>query len=111
MRKSSGVIVRMSVFIFCLVLLIPAAQSQTRRKSTLQRSTATRGAAHIPRGTQMKIRLGNEINTKESRDRDAFTAVVLTPSRYADSKIEGHIAKINKSGKLTGKTELALAFD
>jgi hypothetical protein len=59
----------------------------------------------------MKIRLENEINTKEAGDKDPFTAVVLTPSRYADSKIEGHIAKINKSGKLTGKTELSLAFD
>jgi hypothetical protein len=59
----------------------------------------------------MKIRLQNEIDTKEAQDKSPFTAVVLTPSRYADAKIEGHIAKINKSGKLTGKTELALAFD
>ncbi|HEY7182216.1 MAG TPA: hypothetical protein VIC84_12385 [Blastocatellia bacterium] len=59
----------------------------------------------------MKIRLEKEIDTKESRDGDRFTATVLTPTRYADATIDGHIAKINKSGKLSGKTELALSFD
>jgi hypothetical protein len=59
----------------------------------------------------MKIRLENEIDTKESRDGDRFTATALSPSRYADATIEGHIARINKSGKLSGKTEVALTFD
>jgi hypothetical protein len=55
--------------------------------------------------------LDNEIDSKESRDGDRFTATVLSPIRYADATIEGRIAKINESGKLTGKTELALSFD
>ncbi len=59
----------------------------------------------------MKIRLETAIDTKESKDGDRFTAVVLTPSQYADATVEGHVAKIEKSGKLTGKTELSLAFD
>ncbi len=110
MQKFRGNIARLVVSVFCLALLIPAAQSQTRRKSTSSKG-ATRSALSIPRGTEMKIRLENEIDTKESKDGDKFTATVLTPSRYADATIEGHIAKIDKSGKLTGKTELALAFD
>src|SRR5262245_45154341 len=110
MQKFSGAIARLIVSVFCLALLIPAAQSQTRRKSTMQRA-ATRSALRVPIGTEMKIRLGNEIDTKESKNGDRFTATVLSPPRYADATVEGHIAKINKSGKLTGKTELALAFD
>jgi len=110
MQKFSGNIARLIVSVFCLALLIPAAQSQTRRKSTTQRAAA-RSALPIPTGTEMKLRLENEIDTKESKDGDRFTATVLSPSRYADATVEGHIAKINKSGKLTGKTELALAFD
>lgn len=110
MQKFSGVIARLIVSVFCLALLIPAAQSQTKRKSSPQRSTARR-LLPIPTGTEMKIRLENEIDTKESRDGERFTATVLSPSRYADAIIEGHIAKINESGKLTGKTKLALAFD
>lgn len=109
MQKFSGVIARLIVSVFCLALLIPAAESQTR-KSSPQKSTARR-VLTIPRGTEMKIRLENEIDSKESRDGDRFTAIVLSPIRYADATIEGRIAKINKSGKLTGKTELALTFD
>jgi hypothetical protein len=110
MQKFSGFIARLIVSVFCLALLIPAAQSQTRKTSTAKKSTA-RSSVTIPRGTEIKIRLDNEIDSKESRDGDRFTATVLSPIRYADATIEGRIAKINESGKLTGKTELALSFD
>jgi hypothetical protein len=110
MQKFSGVIARLTMTIFCLALLIPVAHSQTKKRSTANRSSA-RKIVRIPAGTEVKIRLDNEIDTKESRDGDRFTATVLSPSRYADATIEGHIARINKSGKLTGKTELALTFD
>ena len=53
----------------------------------------------------------NEIDSKKSRDGDRFTATVLSPRNYADARIEGRVAKINESGKLSGKTELALSFD
>jgi outer membrane lipoprotein SlyB len=65
----------------------------------------------VPDGLQMKIRLNTEISTKTNREGDQFTAVVLDPSDYSEAVIEGHIATLNKSGKATGKTELALAFD
>ena len=110
MQKFSGVIARLIVSVFCLALLIPAAQSQTRRRTTPQKSAA-RKFQPIPRGTEMKIRLEDEIDTKKSRDGDRFTATVLSPRNYADATIEGHIAKIDESGKLSGKTELALTFD
>ena len=110
MQKFSGVIARLIVSVFCLALLTSAAQSQTKKKSTAKRSTA-RSSVTIPRGTEIKIRLDNEIDSKESRDGDRFTATALSPSRYADATIEGRIAKINESGKLTGKTELSLTFD
>lgn len=88
------------------------ANAQTKSKSKKKAvRPATVKQASIPRETEMKIRLENAIDTKESKDGDRFTAVVLTPSQYADAIIEGHVAHIKKSGKLTGKTELALAFD
>src|SRR5918996_2932613 len=109
MQKFSGVFVRLFVLVFCFGLLIPAAQSQTRRKAAPKRAVAR--FVPIPNGTEMKIRLEEEIDTKKSRDGDRFTATVLSPSKYADATVEGHIAKIDESGKLTGKTELALSFD
>src|SRR5262245_22472076 len=67
--------------------------------------------AIVPDGIEMKIRLNTQISTKTNREGDKFTAVVLDPSDYSEAVIEGHIATLNKSGKATGKTELALAFD
>jgi hypothetical protein len=105
---------RFGKFTLLVAVLIAAAggindaNAQTKKRTTRQ---ATRRVARIPVGTQMKLRLEDTIDTKESRDGDRFKATVLTPSRYADATIEGHIAKINKSGKLKGRTELALTFD
>lgn len=65
----------------------------------------------IPDGVSMKIRLNDQINTRTNKEGDRFTAVVLDPSDYADAIVEGHIAKLNKSGKASGKTELSLVFD
>ena len=89
------------------------ANAQTKKKSTKKaiKPAPARKVTSIPVGTEMKIRLADTIDTKESKDGDRFGAVVLTPSAYADARVEGHIAKIDKSGKLTGKTELALSFD
>jgi hypothetical protein len=109
MQKFSSVIARLIVSVFCLALLIPAAQSQTRRRPTAQRSTAR--FLPIPQGTELKVRLEDAIDSKKSRDGDRFTATVLSPRNYADATITGHIAKIDESGKLSGKTELALTFD
>jgi hypothetical protein len=75
------------------------------------RPAASRNAITIPDGVQMKVRLTSEINTKVNREGDRFTAIVLDPSDYAEAEVTGHIAKLNRSGKATGKTELSLVFD
>lgn len=110
---------RLVMFALGIVLAVTAlsvdTSAQTKsKKKTVKPSTvkpATVKPTTIPRGTEMKIRLENEIDTKESKDGDRFTAVVLTPSQYADATIEGHVSRIEQSGKLKGKTELSLAFD
>ncbi len=65
----------------------------------------------VPADLEIKMRLTSTINTKVSREGDRFTAIVLNPSDYAEATVEGHIASLKRSGKATGKTELALAFD
>jgi outer membrane lipoprotein SlyB len=69
------------------------------------------GPLNIPVGTELNLRLTSPIDTKNNRTGDRFTAEVITPGPYDRARIEGHIANINKSGKVTGRTELALAFD
>lgn len=65
----------------------------------------------LPGNLEMKIRLNTTIDTRTSRQGDRFTAIVLDPRGYADAVITGHIAALKRSGKATGKTELAFAFD
>ncbi|MDX2042936.1 MAG: hypothetical protein SF097_17090 [Acidobacteriota bacterium] len=90
----------------------PTDRSRDRAASNNSSGSSSRRNAIIVRdGVQMKIRLNDQISTKTNREGDKFTAVVLDPSDYADAVIEGHIAKLNKSGKATGKTELVLVFD
>jgi len=95
-----------------LVSPVSAQKRTTKSKPKVTKAASAKvSAPAVPVGTEMKIRLDSEIDTKNSKDGDKFSAVVLTPSKYADARVEGHIAKIDESGKLKGRTSLALSFD
>lgn len=66
---------------------------------------------NIPNGTELRIRLSSPISTKTGRAGDTFTATVVQPSTYESATVEGRIATLNKSGRVSGKTEVGLAFD
>lgn len=90
--------------------------AQTKRKTTTRkpalksRTTAT-DTTIIAAGTELKIRLNDELSSKSSRVGDKFTATVLNPSRYEEATVRGHISSIRKSGKVNGRTTMNLAFD
>jgi hypothetical protein len=91
----------------------PVAQADpvdpvVRQGQTRPRVTDT---VNIPPDTEMRIQLTSPLDTKNNRAGDRFTAIVLLPSAYEGATVEGHIAKLEKSGKVTGRTELSLAFD
>jgi outer membrane lipoprotein SlyB len=69
------------------------------------------GPVNIPNGTELRIRLSTPISTKDGRVGDKFKATVVTPSTYETATVEGHISTLNKSGRVSGKTEVGLAFD
>ncbi|HWP42671.1 MAG TPA: hypothetical protein VNO14_05510 [Blastocatellia bacterium] len=71
----------------------------------------TSGSVSVPIDTEMRIQLTSPIDTMNNRPGDRFTAIVLMPAAYEGATIEGHIARLEKSGKVTGRTELSLAFD
>lgn len=84
----------------------PAQRQEENRPRTTQPVDVD-----IPGGTSMQIRLTSTIDTKNNRSGDRFEAVVVSPDAYRDAIVEGHIANINRSGRVSGRTELALAFD
>lgn len=69
------------------------------------------GMDRVPDGIEMKIRLQDRISTKQSKEGDQFTAVVIDPRDFSEARITGHISKLKKAGSIKGKTELQLAFD
>jgi hypothetical protein len=91
--------------------------AQTKRRPIKRTATTNKTAANNPVaprlavGTEMKVRLQNDIDTKNAADGDKFTAKVLDPSAHADATIEGHIARVQQSGKFKGRTSLVLSFD
>ncbi|MBI1761394.1 MAG: hypothetical protein HYR56_08165 [Acidobacteria bacterium] len=115
MRTQNSRLTLLALLLGMLTTLAPAASAQRRttkaRPKVTKAAPAKVSAPVIPVGTEMKIRLNSEIDTKNSRDGDKFNAVVLTPSKYADATVAGHIAKIDQSGKMKGRTSLVLAFD
>lgn len=70
-----------------------------------------RGPVNVPGDLDMKLRLTSKIDTKTARVGDNFTAVVVDPSAYEGATVVGHISKLNRSGRISGKTELSLEFD
>lgn len=87
-------------------------ERDSRERDSYERNApSSRDRVLVRDGVEMKIRLQTPLDTKINATGDKFTAVVLDPSEYADAVITGHIAKLNKSGKMSGKTELVLAFD
>jgi hypothetical protein len=84
--------------------------SGSRGRPTIPASSSRRPMV-VPDGLSMRIRLTSPISTRTNQQGDRFTAVVLDPSDYADAEVSGHIGKLTRSGKATGKTEMALVFD
>jgi hypothetical protein len=66
---------------------------------------------NIPGGTELRIRLSSPISTKDGRVGDKFKATVVSDSTYERYVVDGHISTLNKSGRVSGKTEVGLAFD
>ncbi len=70
-----------------------------------------RGPVNVPGDLDLKLRLTSKIDTKTNRVGDTFTAVVVEPSDYEGATVVGHISKLNRSGRISGKTELSFEFD
>src|SRR5713101_5647462 len=103
-----------SLLIALLLLSVPAIATAQRRKPRLRRAAprpTTVVPPLVPIGTNLKVRLNDTLSTKESRAGDKFTATVIDPVRFNEAIVHGHIRSIIKSGKVTGRTTMNLAFD
>jgi hypothetical protein len=73
-------------------------------------SVAT-GEFIVPNGVQLVAVLNDNLTTRESRDNDRFTMTVRSPSQYDGATIEGYITGVNRSGRVSGRSEMTFNFD
>ena len=106
---------RISLMIMLAVISLPAIANAQRTKPRLRRpaprTTVAAPAPLVPVGTNLKIRINDTLSSKESRAGDRFTATAIDPVRFNEATVHGHIRSITKSGKVTGRTTMNLAFD
>ncbi len=65
----------------------------------------------IPNGTELVATLNSDLSTKTASEGDRFTATVRTPSQYAGATIEGRVTAVDRSGRLSGRSQLSFDFD
>src|SRR6266496_2917360 len=100
------------------LLLSPVlSAAQTSSKPTMKQSTTKKHPAKkpvpplVPVGTDLKVRINDTLSSKQSHVGDRFIATVIDPSRFDEAKVHGHISSIQKSGTVSGRTSINLAFD
>ena len=101
------------LIVAALMLALPLDATAQRRRRPVRHpaSKATTVAPLVPVGTDLKVRINETLSSKEARVGDRFTATVISPSRFDEARLIGHIASIQKSGKIQGRTSMNLAFN
>jgi hypothetical protein len=108
MKKNLFRLMVVSSLVALFLTAFPAAHSTAEAQTRRRRAAST---SIVPANTSLRIRLNNDLSSKDSRVGDRFTATVISPSRYEEATVTGHIRSINKSGRVKGRTSMALAFD
>ena len=65
----------------------------------------------VPEDTALRIRLDDTMNSVDSNVGDPFSAIVVDSGEYRDARVYGHIAEIDTSGRIKGRTSMMLRFD
>ncbi|HKR58455.1 MAG TPA: YMGG-like glycine zipper-containing protein, partial [Pyrinomonadaceae bacterium] len=65
----------------------------------------------VPNGTQLVAVLDTPLSTTTLREGDRFTMTVRNPGQYQGAVVEGRVTNVQRSGRVTGRSELALDFD
>lgn len=70
-----------------------------------------RGTYVVPNGTMITGVLENDIDTKVSQNNDRFRMTVQSPDQFRGATVEGYITGINRSGKVSGRSQITFNFE
>jgi hypothetical protein len=69
------------------------------------------GSFIVPDGTQIVAVLNNALTTQTVREGERFTLTVRSPGQYDGATIEGYVSSVERSGRVTGRSQMTLDFD
>lgn len=76
----------------------------------IERTDEAVTALIIPDGTEFVAVLNNDLSTAQTREGDVFSLTVHAPAQYEGAIIEGRVARIDRSGPFSGRSEMTLDF-
>jgi hypothetical protein len=82
-----------------------------REDSNVGGGGAAVGSFVIPNGTEIVAVLNNDLSTQNAREGDRFTMTVRSPGQYEGATIEGQVTSVNRSGRVSGRSEMTMDFD
>jgi len=65
----------------------------------------------VPEDTALRVRLDDTLTSTDSQVGDPFSATVVDQGGYRNARVYGHVAQIDMSGKVKGRTSMMLRFD
>jgi hypothetical protein len=65
----------------------------------------------IGRNVQFIATLDNHVSTANAREGDRFTLTVREPSVFAGATIEGTVSRVDRGGRISGRSELTFNFE
>ena len=65
----------------------------------------------MPNGTIVTGILEKDIDTKVSQNNDRFEMIVQSPNEYRGAIVEGYITGVNRSGKVSGRSQVTFNFE
>jgi YMGG-like Gly-zipper len=83
----------------------------TNREGTGAGGPVAQGSFVIPDGTEIVAVLNNDLSTQNVQQNDRFTMTVRSPGQFEGATIEGYVTNVERSGRVTGRSQLTLDFD
>ena len=65
----------------------------------------------MPNGAVLAGTLENDVNTKVSQNNDRFRMTVQSPDQFRGAVIEGYLSGIDRSGKISGRSQITFNFE
>jgi hypothetical protein len=74
-------------------------------------ATTASGDFIVPDGATLVATLNQDLSTATTTEGTSFSMTVSQPAEWAGALIEGHISRVARSGRVTGRSEMTFNFD